>query len=86
MALPKSKYQGPRRGGAFVPVKLDLCRSCKQYIRPDTELCHFCGADVRVVNTSYWMKMLEAREAAFQLDLMLRRMEREKKKMESGRE
>ena len=87
MSLPKSKYEGPRRGGSYRPPKLELCRGCKQFVYSDTAICHFCGADVKAVNESYYSKMAEAREAAFQVDLILRRMQREmarKKKMESG--
>jgi hypothetical protein len=46
-------------------------------VYPETELCHFCGADVKTVNERYHAKLMEAREAAFQVDLILRRMQRE---------
>ena len=78
MPLPKSKYQGPRRGGMFAPIKLELCRGCKQYIYQDSEICHFCGADVNMTNGAFLLRLAEAREAALQVDLILRRMQREK--------
>ena len=87
MSMPKSKYQGPRRGGSYTPAKLELCQGCKQFVYPDTAICHFCGADVKSVNGAHAAKMIAAREAALQVDLILRRMQREmerKKKMESG--
>ena len=88
MSLPSSKYEGPRRGGSYTPTKLELCRGCKQFVYAETEICHFCGADVKAVNEAYYTKLREAREAAFQVDLILRRMQREmdrkKKAMESG--
>jgi hypothetical protein len=66
-----------RRGGVRVPPQLELCRGCHQFIYPDAELCHFCGVDVKAVNAAYHAKLLEARKAAFEVDLILRRMQRE---------
>jgi hypothetical protein len=86
MSLPKSKYEGPRRGGSFKPTKLELCRGCRQFVYPDTEICHFCGADVRAVNQAYYEKLKAAREAAFQVDLILRRMQREMERAKKAAE
>ncbi len=77
MALPKSKYQGPRLGGSYAPAKLELCRGCHQFVYGDVDSCHFCGADVKSVNETYYAKLIEARNAALQVDLILRRMQRE---------
>ncbi len=66
-----------RRGGVRTPPKLELCRGCHQFVYPDTELCHFCGADVQAANAAHLAKVLEARKAALEVDLILRRMQRE---------
>ena len=66
-----------RRGGVRTPPKLELCRGCQQFVYPDTQLCHFCGADVKAVNAAYLAKLRDARKAAFEVDLILRRMQRE---------
>ena len=76
MALPDSKFTGERRGGVSVPDQLDLCRACKKFIKTVEVPCPFCGADVKTINEAYYEKLRAARAAAFEVDLILRRMKR----------
>lgn len=74
MPLPKSKYQGPMRGEARVPPKLELCRGCKQFVAIGTATCPHCGAGVQALAADYAEKMRAVYRAAYEVQRRLRRL------------
>jgi radical SAM protein with 4Fe4S-binding SPASM domain len=50
---------------------LILCRGCRQYVLPDTQICPFCDGDIRALAKRHEARLREARKAYARLAKLL---------------
>ena len=58
-----------------MPPRLEVCRGCQYYIRPNTDVCPYCGGDVRALAIDYKEKLSVAMEAKERVEQLLRGVE-----------
>ena len=61
----------PRSAKDRVPPILPLCRSCNQYVRPETPDCPFCGADLAEAQREYDEMLVDVRAALAELESLI---------------
>jgi Y-X(10)_GDL-associated radical SAM protein len=64
---PRAKSEIVRSATDRVPPSLTLCRGCEQYVYPGTDICPFCGGNVRALADGYADQQREIAEAATRL-------------------